>query len=247
MEAINQILEEIQYKEKLAKRRAIAFTFIPLITAILLITYTSQKIIKAQNELNTIEQRMSKATLKINNSQSELYKAKLLNSELKKKNDSLNLSLTQSVITLGKAVSVTTEFKKFIDKMEPQLRSQGEASFYINFRMLEDKIRGDYETLSKTISELPKIDDNKVWIVIVESSASFEDLKRQSNSLISIYGKNQIAIYQNGKNNYALCVIGNGTFTRAYRLNVELRDKYGFDGAYFSDSTDWGTNYFTND
>lgn len=243
MESVNQILKEIQYKEKTAKIRAIAFTFIPLITAVFLIIYTSKKIIKAQNELDVIEERMADARLRINNSQNELKKVKVLNNELTRKNDSLSLSLTKSVVTLGRAVSVTNEFKKFIDKMEPSLRSQGEASYYINFRMLQDKIRGNYNILSETVSELPKIDENKVWIVVVESSSSLEDLKKNANSLISIYGKNQVAIYQDGKKNYALSIIGNGTFTRAYRLNVELRDKYGFGGAYFSDSIDWGINY----
>src|SRR4051812_41829152 len=105
--------------------------------------------------------------------------------------------------------------------MEPYLRSQGEASFYINFRMLEDKIRGNYIDLSAKVSKLPEIDENKNWIVIVESSMSLEDLKMQVNRLASIYGKNQVAIYRDKNGMYALSLKGNGTFTRAYRLNVE--------------------------
>ena len=79
--------------------------------------------------------------------------------------------------------------------------------------------------------------------VIIASSRSLIDLKKEVGGLSSIYGKDQIAIYQDSKGNYALSVIGNSTFTRAYRLNVELRDKYGYSGAYFSGPTNWGINY----
>ena len=243
---ISQILEKIETREKRDKKRAILITFIPLIAAVILITYTTQKILNAQKELNIIENRMKQAESKVMKAQAELRKVDSLNNSLNKKNDSLYKSLIGSVETLGKTISVTNEFKKFVDRKPPALRTREEASTYVSFHMLEDRIRGNYEFLSKIISEFPKIDD-QIWIVIVKSSTSLQDLKMEANSVISIYKKQQIAIYQDGKNYYALSVIGNGTFTRAYRLNVELRDTYGFDGAYFSHSQDWGKNYLNNE
>ena len=240
---VDQLLKQIELKEKQARKRGIAFTFIPLITGILLIYFTSEKIAKAQTELNGIDNKILASKSIIDSTQTELDKTKLINAELTKQNDSLSKKLIESVTTLGKAVSVTAELKEFIDKIQPSLRSQEEASFFINFNMLSDKIRGNYETLSKTVSQLPKLDENRNWIVIVASSSSLQDLRKEANKLISIYGNEQVAIYLNGKNFYSLCIIGDGTFTRAYRLNVELRDKYSYSGAYFSDSNDWGKNY----
>jgi hypothetical protein len=240
---VDQLLKKIELKEKQARKRGIAFTFIPLITGLLLIYFTSEKIAKAQNELIGIDNKILESKSIIDKTQSELDKTKLINAELEKKNDSLSKKLIESVTTLGKAVSVTSELKQFIDKIKPSLRSQEEASFYINFNILSDKIRGNYETLSKTVSQLPKLDENKNWVVIVASSSSLQDLRNEANKLISTYGQEQVAIYLNGKKFYSLCIIGNGSFTRAYRLNIELRDKYGYYGAYFSDSNDWGVSY----
>ena len=248
--SVTDIIHKFEEKEKQSKQRAIIMTFVPLIVGLLLITFTSQKVIKAQKELDKIEE-------KIQGSKKEVYRARdslnmvkdslrLLmdqNKSLRSLTYSLSQNLSESVSTLGKAVSVTSEFKKFIDKMEPYLRSQGEASFYINYRMLEDKISGNYNALSEKVSRLPKIDEKLNWIVIVESSRSLEDLKRQVNRLASLYGRNQVAIYRENNGMYVMSLKGNGTFTRAYRLNVELRDKYGYRGPYFSSSKDWGTNY----
>jgi hypothetical protein len=228
----NELLKRIELKEYQAKKRAFLFTLIPLFAGIFLIIYTSKKVIEADEHL-----KVSSTTLK---------KIKIENDLLKTRNDSLSQTLTESVITLGKAVSVTTEFKKFIDKMKPELRSQSEASFFINFKMLEDRVRGEYEYLSQRVSTLPRLDENRTWIVIVQSSLSLEDLKIEAAPLITIYGEKQIGIFRDEKGNYALSVKGNGTFTRAYRLNVELRDKYNYWGAYFSNSQDWGVDYLKN-
>ena len=240
---VDQLLKKIELKEKQARKRSIAFTFIPLITGMLLIYFTSEKIANANNELNGIDNKILESKSIIAKTQKELEETKLINADLEKRNDSLSKKLIESVTTLGKAVSVTAELKQFIDKIKPSLRSQEEASFYINFNMLSDKIRGNYETLSKTVSQLPRLDEKKNWIVIVASSSSLQDLRKEATDLIANYGQEQVAIYLNGNKFYSLCVIGNGTFTRAYRLNVELRDKYGYYGAYFSDSENWGANY----
>jgi regulator of replication initiation timing len=241
--SFNQILNRIALNERNAQRRAIAFTFIPLIAAILLITYTSQKVIKAQQELNGIESRMKSANDKTIEAKLQLDSAMKENFQLRIQNDSLKYKLIETTILLGKQVSVFTEFKQFIDNMKSYDRSYEQAAFWINFRMLEDKIRGNYEDLSENVATLPKLDENNNWIVIVQSSTSLDDLKLSIGRLVSIYGKNQVAIYKDKRGNYALSIKGNGTFTRAYRLNVELRDKYNYEGAYFSGKTDWGPNY----
>lgn len=241
--SIDQALRKIEQAEKNAKKRAVAFIFLPLVFAIILITYTSSRIIHAQKELDSIESKIQEANYRVNDANKQLDSIKRLNTDLKSQNDSLKSTLTETTVLLGKQVAVFTEFKKFIDKMAPANRSYKEAAFWINFRMLEDKIRGNYEDLSKKISALPELDVSKKWVVIVQSSNSLEDLKIESKRLTDIYGKDQVAIFQSKKDYYALSLIGNGTFTRAYRLNVELRDKHQYAGAYFADSTDWGINY----
>lgn len=244
--SISEILDKAESKERLARKRVIIFTLVPILFAILLIAYTTNKIIQAQKELATIEKRINDANNKTIHIEKEFGNVKKENTYLVAQNDSLKQSLVATTILLGKQVSVFSEFKKFIDNIKSYDRSYEQAAFWINYRMLEDKIRGNYEDLSQKISMLPGLDSNTNWIVIVESSTSLEDLKKDANKLYNIYEKDQIAIYQTKKSYFSLAVKGNGTFTRAYRLNVELRDKYGFEGAYFSCSNNWGENYLTH-
>jgi hypothetical protein len=240
---VDEMISKVLQREKRAKQRAILFTFLPLLACLALIAYTSQRVVKANKELATIDAKIELANSRVNKAEDGLKAVNGINHQLKSENDSLSDALQQSVINLGKAVSITSQFKQFIDKMEPSLRSQGEAAFYINFRMMEERIRGDYKSLSEKVAGLPNLDEGKTWIVIVGSSMSLEDLKSDAPRLANIYGKDQVAVYKDDHGNYALSVKGNGTFTRAYRLNVELRDKYKYTGAYFSSAKDWGRNY----
>jgi hypothetical protein len=245
MESIQteEILNRITAREKKAKLRAALLTFIPLVFAIILITYTSKKIAKAQTELQTIDSKLEMANNKVKQAEDSLYLFKQQSLLLKKENDSLLKNVHES---LGKAVSVMSEFKGIIDKIKPELRSIKEAAFYTNFRMMEERIRGDYSYLSQKIDSLPPLHEDEAWVTIVQSSVSLDDLKSEVANVASIYGQNQIAIYKSANQYYALCVIGNGTFTRAYRINVELRDKYNRSGVYFTSSKDWGKNYLLN-
>jgi hypothetical protein len=238
-----ELLAIVEEKEKRERRRTLYILLIPCIAALLFLGFTTYKVTIAQQQLQKIDSFTKSNQVRLNKVQAQLNTADSLNKTLKNANDSLSTMLQESATNLGKAVSVTNEFRTFIDKMQPYLRSQQEASFYINFRMMEDKVRGNYETLSQKISNLPDLDTNKNWLVIVQSSMSLEDLRNEAPKLISEYGADQVAIYQDSRKNYALSVKGNGTFTRAYRLNVELRDKYGYQGAYFSPSLNWGSNY----
>lgn len=224
----NEIIKIIELNERKAKLRAIIITFIPLISAIVLIAYTS-------NEVYQTTKKLKEANL-------ELKTTKELNEELKVQNDSLVNILQEATIGLGKAVSVLAQTKNFIDRMKPPDRTAEEASYYIEFKMLEEKIRGDYIYLSDKITQLPNIKDDKVWVVIVASSVSLFDLKMEAEQIIKIFGKEQIAIYKTNVY-YALVILGNGTFTRAYRLNVDLINKYGYKGAYYSGSKNWGKDY----
>ena len=242
-ENINQLISSIKLRERHAKIRGILIILIPCIGALFLIDFTTNKINTADKQLQTIDKLTTQSQLVLAKTTADLKRSDSINKTLTFKNDSLSKILIESVTNLGKAVSITSEFKSFIDKIRPSLRTQEEASFYINFRMMEDKIRGNYNTLAEKTSQLPNIDDNKTWITILESSTSLDDLKKDADKFITIYGRDQVAIYQDGKNFYALNVKGNGTFTRAYRLNVELRDKFGITGSYFSCSNDWGTDY----
>jgi hypothetical protein len=88
---------------------------------------------------------------------------------------------------------------------------------------------------------LPIITEDKIWVVVLASSVSLIDLKKEAEQYKKILGSEELAIYKT-KIYYALVAKGNGTFTRAYRLNVDLIKNYGFK-AYFLDSKDWGNDY----
>lgn len=224
----DEILNRIEQKERKAKKRAILLTFIPLISAIILIAYTSKVVFQSEKKL---------AEIKI-----DLQKTNDANKLIKSQNDSLSEILQESTINLGKAMSVLSETKNFIDKMSPPVRSSEEAKYYVEFRMLEERIRGDYLSLSDKVSRLPIITEDKNWIVILASSVSLNDLKKEAERFRKILVNEELAIYKT-KVYYALVAKGNGTFTRAYRLNVDLIDNYGINSAYFSGSKDWGTDY----
>lgn len=243
LQSINEIIQNAELQEKQARKRAIALTFIPLLFAILLITYTAEKIIKAQKELDNIEGRMTEANNRVSYAEKRYDSVSRENETLIKQNDSLKKSLIETTVLLGKQVSVFSEFKKFVDNIKTYDRSYEEAAFWINYKMLEDKIRGNYDDLSKKVSNLPNLDSNTVWVVVVSSSSSLEDLRKEAAKVVNIYGRDETAIYKTNNSTYVLAVKGNGTFTRAYRLNVELRDKYKFAGAYFSSSANWGKDY----
>ncbi len=231
-----ELIHRLEAQERRVKKRTIIFTLVPIMTAIILITVTSREVIKMNDQLGTMEKKLEATE--------EMHRVlKSQNDSLKSVNNALQDTLVESTITLGKASSVLWEFKEFIDRMHPADRTREEAQFFIEFRMLEERVRGNYKHMAESIDELPMIQDENNWIVIVESSVSLEDLKRNVNVVASLYGREQVAIYKEGETYYRLAVKGNGTFTRAYRLNVELINEHGFHGAYFDGRKDWGSNY----
>jgi hypothetical protein len=232
----NELFRRLEIQEKKVKRRTFIFTLIPILTAIVLITVTSREVIRVNAALATIQKEFQE-TAAINAA------LRAQNDSLKSKNDSLSHVLIESTTTLGKATSVLWDFKQMIDNMPSADRSSAEAMFFIEFRMLEERVRGNYLHLSEKVEALPSITEDQDWIVIVASSVSLEDLKGIVTKVASLYDRDQLAIYKEGKNYFRLAVTGNGTFTRAYRLNVKLIREQGFEGAYFDGRKDWGKNY----
>lgn len=227
----NEIINQIQEIEEKAKRRAKRLTFIPLISAITLITVTSIYIYTANKSLDKIKKEYNKTHEE--------------NLRLKMRNDSIINTTKESTIILGEAASLISKFKDFIDKIPPPERNSAEARFYISFRMFEETIRGNYYDLSEKISQLPNITDKRTWFAIVSSSVSLEDLKMEAVKLQELFSKDQVAIYKL-KSYYALVIKGNGTFTRAYRLTVDLNKNFETRGTYFNGLEDWGEDYLLN-
>jgi hypothetical protein len=231
-----ELIYRLEEQEKRVKKRTIIFTLIPIITAIILITVTSREIIRMNDHLGAVEIKLEE--------NEELHRdLKVQNDSLILVNDSLHETLRESTISLGRVSSVLLEFKEFIDRMNPADRPRDQAGYIIRFRMLEERVRGDYMQMAENLAKLPMIQDENDWIVIVKSSVSLEDLKMEASEVISIYGREQIAIYKEGETYFRLVVKGNGTFTRAYRLNVELINEHGFYGAYFDGRKDWGEDF----
>jgi len=87
---VEELIKQIELKEKRARKLSLVFTLIPIITAVILIYFTSSKVINAQNELNSIENELE--TVEV-----ELIKTKESNDLLQIKIDQIEDFMDQIV------------------------------------------------------------------------------------------------------------------------------------------------------
>jgi hypothetical protein len=105
-----------------------------------------------------------------------------------------------------------------------------------------DEIHGQFEGLADAMPEITQLDRGRSWVAVVASSKSLGECKASAGQWAAFYGKGQVAVYLASNGYYAVAILGDGTFTTAYRLTVKLRHD-GAPHAYFASSKDWGRNY----
>lgn len=221
-EQLEILLGKVEERERKARKRAVIYTLVPIVFAAGLIWVTWNQVTTAQKELVNIEK--------------ERVAAK---SEIK----SLNNQFSKTVSTLSKVVSTSHKIEDFIEKKESFLRDLDEARFLINIRMLFDQIDSEISDLSSVVGEIPDLKRDRIWVTIVKSSKTKKDLETDVQRWISLYGKDQVAIYLSQNKYFALALKEDGSFTKAFRLTVELKEKGLAKDAYFASSTDWGKNF----
>jgi hypothetical protein len=89
------------------------------------------------------------------------------------------------------------------------------------------------------------LNDHRRWVTVIKSSKDLPALRLAAQNLGAEYSPSHLAIYRSGNGYYALSILGDGTFTDAYRLTVSLiRSGRALD-AYFADASEWGQSLLT--
>ena len=218
----------LELEERRSKKRMWIFSLIPLLLTILLIIVSFLTVNRSIMEVNIAKEDLEEANRHI--------------LELQLSNDSLSRLVLDRAESLGRISSVALQIKEYIDGISPEERNYSEADRFVEFRTLEERIRGDYLYVSESIAKLPNITSDKKWIVIIESNVSLEDLNESYKRLLDHYAVEQVAIFRDNKGIYALSLVGNGTFTRAYNLMYEVFN-FGFYYGYCRGKVDWGKDY----
>lgn len=224
-----ELFNKIEEKENKARKRIFIYTLVPVIIAIVWIWTTSSKVINSKRELDKIQNELD---IKI----SELEKIEL-------KVDTLDSKLSNTISSISEIISTSHKIEDFIESKQSFLRSIDEARFLINIRMLFDEINSQYSEILELSSKMPELNRGRNWITIISSSKSLNKLQNEAKSWIKQYGIDQVAIYKSQNNYYALALKGDGSFTKAYRLTVQLQRSGKAYGAYFASSKDWNKNY----
>lgn len=224
-----ELINKIEEKEKKARKRILIYTLIPVIVAIVLIWVTSSQVINSKRELDKIQNELNTKILELE--------------KIKSKVDTLDSKFSSTISSISEIISTSHRIENFIESKQSFLRSIDEARFLINIRMLFDEINSQYSDILALSSELPELDRGRNWITIISSSKSLNKLQNEAKTWIEQYGIDQVAIYKSKNNYYALALKGDGSFTKAYRLTVQLQRSGKAYGAYFASSKDWNKNY----
>lgn len=224
-----ELFAKLEEREKKAHKRILIYTLIPVVIACILIWITSSKVINSNRELTKV-----KNELKIKISELETIKLKV---------ETLDSKLSNTISSISKIISTSHKIENFIESKQSFLRSLDEARFLINIRMLFDEINSQYSEILKLSSNMPELNRGRNWITIISSSKSLIKLQNEAKSWIKQYGTEQVVIYKSQNDYYALALKGDGSFTKAYRLTVELQRSVKAYDAYFASSKNWNKNY----
>ncbi len=223
--AIDNLLEEIKRKERLARRRAVVYTMIPIVAAVVLIAWTAREVRRANSEVETARQKVV---------------------SLQHQADSANRQLQEAATNFVGIAAATKEIESLIEAKQSYLRTIDEARFLIDIRMKFDVLNSDLLKLSSSFPTMQAVTDRRKWVAIVRSSKDFDSLKAASRDWIAAYGAADVAIYRTGNGYYALAIPGDGTFTQAYRLTVSLIRSRRATGAYFAEISGSGPNLLSS-
>jgi TolA-binding protein len=220
-QTIDQLVATIAEREQRARKRAVLYTLIPIFVAAILVIWTGKYLSQARAEVEGVQEQVD---------------------ALQRKAESLNAQLQDSATKLVDIAKVATQIESLVESKQSYLRTIDEARFLIDLRMKFDSLNAEILKLSATAPALRSINRDRRWVTVVKSLRELAPLKEAASTWVSAYGKPSVAIYRTPNGFYALCVLGDGSFTQAYRLTVSLMQSGRATDAYFADANSWGAN-----
>lgn len=163
--------------------------------------------------------------------------------QLKQQEEKINKQMAETASNFVDIAVATRDIERLIESKESYLGTIDEAMFLIDVRMKFDEINKRIDKLSLTYPAIATFKDRRQWITIVKSSKDISSLRTAATVWLSEYGKSKVAIFKSLNRFYALALIGDGTFTTAYRLTVSLQKNGRAPGAYFAGNENWGKDY----
>jgi hypothetical protein len=222
--ALDALIEEIERRERLARRRALVYTAVPILVAIAMVVWTSYEVNRARNRVQDAEHQLA---------------------VLQRQADWANQQLKEAADNFVSIATATKEIESLVESKQSYLRTIDEARFLIDIRMRFDVINRDLLQLSATFPAVRYLSDHRKWVTVVKSSSDLNSLRAAARSWIAEYGTSEVAIYRSSNGYYALAILGDGTFTDAYRLTISLIRSGRSADAYFAGANQWGPNLLT--
>jgi hypothetical protein len=217
------LLDKVEAREVRARRRAVFYTAIPVVAICALVWiggHRYQQLVDSDRRLEQV--RAESATL------------------IKQAEDARN-SLLGAGKDIEAALTVLRQLEAFVEREKPFMRSADHARLLISIRMAFDKLNDTAAALSKSMPDVvDKLQQRpRRWVTIVSSSSDLGALRRSVEQYQRKMPDSKLAIYRSVNGFYGLAVLGDGSFTDAYRKTVELKNRDIAPMAYFADATSW--------
>jgi hypothetical protein len=225
---VEELLDAMALRERRVAKRATLLTVIPAMLAIALVAITASSVSQSRNELHVVHQQLRMATDSL----------RLVKTEA----ESLRNDVRQAGVQLIAVATTASEMERFIESKESFLRSLDEARFLIDIRMRFDSLHADMLRVAEASPGILDVRPQRRWVTVVRSSKSPVDLRTLAPRWVARYGADQVGLYRSQNGYYALALLGDGTFTSAYRLTEALHRDGRAPGAYFASAPDWGAN-----
>lgn len=136
-------------------------------------------------------------------------------------------------------VRATSEIETLIESKQSFLRTLDEARFLIDVRMKFDSIHSALDRLAAISPELKVVRPQRNWVTVVASGNAPASLTVTDGLRPCLGPSDRTAVFRSPNGLHALAVLGDGTFTTAYRLTVSYQSKGCAPGAYFASTDGW--------
>ena len=213
-----RILDTIAGLDARRRRRSIVLTILPLVAAVVLVAIASQAISRLQ-----AEQRKTAAERAALASQTE--------------------SLKRAMAEVGRQLTGTVEavsaIETLIESKQSYLRTIDEARFLIDVRMKFDSVHTALDAVAAVAPELATMHPWRRWVTVVKSARRTSELGSPSSLPACLKPQERMATFRTPNGMLALALLGDGSFTTAYRQTVRLKESSCVPGAYFANSEKW--------
>ncbi len=167
MEKTEDIIAQINVKEKQAKKRAILFTFIPVFIGLFLIFYTSRKVTQAQSELALISKEADSLKILRDNFRLEYLKAKGYDFSTKKTLLSESIKADSLLAHLQVSDSVSSKvaieyYRKSLDQEKVWISLKELGYGNISEKTTTNKVLGKEETNTIALGKNVPLFDIKI-------------------------------------------------------------------------------------